>query len=156
MAQAGRVMTGGDPQPILHSGAWRADDGDMGRCTWLWDPDLPLEVTLLFPADGDPVVWRLCRRLLIAGLSAYPTDNDRDGLVLPDPVGDGDVVLWSAHVWLHMLLRPPTGQPPLFLHFAHAPVKRFVEKTLAQVPVGAERVRTPDVLPAWLLQRYAS
>lgn len=87
----------------------------------------PFAVSLTFPTAAEPVSWRFGRDLLIRGLL--------------QPAGDGDVRVSPAtnrggRAVVLITLCSPDGHVLLEARTDH--VVKFLERTLALVPIGAE------------------
>ena len=96
-----------------------------------WHPDRPLDVYLLVGHTGRRQVWTVGRDLLIAGLDA--------------PAGVGDVSIMpdlrSHDRRVELVLRGQRGiGHNAALSLPVDPLSRFLDRTRAVVPVGAETV----------------
>ncbi|HSX67095.1 SsgA family sporulation/cell division regulator [Nocardioides sp.] len=87
----------------------------------------PYAVTTTFQTSGGDVVWTFARDLMVRGLTA--------------PAGDGDVHVWpcldaEGQAVVIIELHSPDGE--LLVQVATKDVYRFVNRTLAVVPLGTE------------------
>ncbi len=87
----------------------------------------PYAVTTTFQTAGGNVVWTFARDLMVRGLTA--------------PAGDGDVHVWPCldavgQAVVIIELHSPDGE--LLVQVATKDVYRFVNRTLAAVPLGTE------------------
>jgi hypothetical protein len=87
----------------------------------------PYAVTMIFQTAGGNVVWTFARDLMVRGLTA--------------PAGDGDVHVWpcldaDGQAVVIVELHSPDGE--LLVQVATKDVYRFVNRTLAAVPLGTE------------------
>ncbi|WP_240937858.1 SsgA family sporulation/cell division regulator [Nocardioides sp. JQ2195] len=92
-----------------------------------YDVHDPYAVTATFRTDYYEVVWTFARDLLLRGLT--------------DPAGEGDVHVWpcldsDGRSVVIIELSSPDGE--LSVLAPSADVTRFVNRTLARVPVGTE------------------
>lgn len=131
-------------EPRARELTYNTPDGDGGTALFMYDPDMPYQVTIVFDTDDGPRNWVLDRWMLADGVNA----------ITGDPIGDGDIKVWSTKRQLHMFLSSPGGCG--YLEFSRGRVRQFLLDTIEQVPLGREVQPVPDVLPAWLLDRYAS
>lgn len=107
--------------------------GDTSETTnfaaeWSYTASRPLEVTVTFSAQPEPVTWTFSRELLADGLR--------------EPTGHGDIVVWPEHAddseppWCRIWLRTPAGDAELRASIAD--LDRFLAATWQIVPAGAE------------------
>lgn len=87
----------------------------------------PYAVTTTFFTAGGDVVWTFARDLMVRGLTA--------------PAGDGDVHVWpcldaEGQAVVIIELHSPDGE--LLVQVPTKDVYRFVNRTLAAVPIGTE------------------
>lgn len=87
----------------------------------------PYAVTTTFRTAGGDVVWTFARDLMVRGLTT--------------PAGDGDVHVWpcldaEGQAVVIIELHSPDGE--LLVQVATKDVYRFVNRTLAAVPLGTE------------------
>lgn len=87
----------------------------------------PYAVTTTFRTPAGDVVWTFARELLIRGLTS--------------PAGDGDVHVWpcldsGGNAVVIVELNSPDGE--LLVQVPTKELYRFVNRTLAAVPVGSE------------------
>lgn len=87
----------------------------------------PYAVTTTFRTAGGDVVWTFARDLMVRGLTA--------------PAGDGDVHVWpcldaEGNAVMIVELRSPDGE--LLVQVPTKDLYRFVNRTLASVPLGTE------------------
>lgn len=92
-----------------------------------YDARDPYAVTATFSTDYYEVVWTFARDLLLRGLT--------------DPSGEGDVHVWPCldargRSVVIIELSSPDGE--LSVQAPTADVTRFINRTLARVPVGTE------------------
>lgn len=87
----------------------------------------PYAVSTTFQTPGGDVVWTFARDLMVRGLTA--------------PAGDGDVHVWpcldaEGQAVVIIELHSPDGE--LLVQVATKDLYRFVNRTLAAVPIGTE------------------
>ena len=103
--------------------------------TFGYDPADPWAVWITFGGPRDQVRWAVGRDLLLQGLT--------------DPAGEGDVQLWpsideNGRAAVVMELCSPDGRLVTQLH-THE-LYRFLTRTLAVVPVGAEAIDLDELV----------
>lgn len=92
-----------------------------------YDTTDPYAVTATFSTDLCEVVWTFARELLSQGLT--------------DPAGEGDVHLWpclDAHGRAVVVIELSSPDGELLVQAPTNDVTRFINRTLARVPVGTE------------------
>ena len=109
-------------QGVDTGGTARTMDAALG-----YDPGDPYAVTVTFRARAGDVVWTFARELLARGLT--------------DPSGEGDVHIWPSldtvgRAMVIIELCSPDGD--LVAQSRTQDIYRFVSRSLASVPAGAE------------------
>ncbi|CAI9407760.1 SsgA family sporulation/cell division regulator [Nocardioides sp. T2.26MG-1] len=103
--------------------------------TFEYDAADPWAVWITFRSPRDQVRWAVGRDLLLQGLT--------------DPAGEGDIQLWpsideNGRAAVVMELHSPDGRLVTQLH-THE-LYRFLTRTLAMVPVGAESIDLDELV----------
>lgn len=105
---------------------------------WSWRPQQPYVLRLdIAPdlADDHHVTWEISRDLVQAGL------------VAAEPVGEGDVTVFSTALDVHLWLSSPSGSA--LLRWDRAQVSAVLADSLHSRPNGADAPDTSEV-DAWL------
>ena len=109
--------------------------------TFQYDAGDPWAVRIMFPGHGGgaaaAVCWVVARELLLQGIT--------------DPAGEGDVLLFPSvdedgRAAVVMELCSPDGR--LVLQLRTSELYRFLSRTLAVVPLGAESIDLDDLVDA--------
>lgn len=92
-----------------------------------YSPEDPYAVTVTFRTEWGDVIWTMARELLSRGLT--------------NPTGEGDVHVWpcldpQGNAVVIIELSSPDGE--LLVQVRTRDLTRFVERTFARVPAGAE------------------
>lgn len=120
----GLLYTPADPVPVQ---SW-----------WSWSGEQPYLLRLDIGQDltgARWVTWEIARDLV------------QMGLVSAEPVGEGDVTLWSTDVDLHVQLDSPSGAA--WLRWDRTQVSAVLAESLQQQPNGAD-APTADAVEDWL------
>lgn len=116
--------------------------GQMHVGQWVWDEQLPAEVSLVIATDtGRPVIWTMCRRMLSFALVA----SDKQ------PAGAGDIQGWSddAQSTLILEVKHPPGETTAFL-LEWEPAARVIRDAFGELPEDDLSERLLTAVDRWI------